>query len=482
MNKLAKHIAGYLRPIFVLVSAILVLATQTSPAAQVVQTLPFYDSFDYTPAGLASASSTVWETCFGTANISVMPTASGSLSLPGYVTSAGCMIGGSAKAIRFAGTQFTTQTAADGQTVYISFLYQVTAYPTTTPGVIAFLDATNLGTSSSAPMPGTTALALLIDHTGHIGINAGNPTATGAKFEIAATPLNTTVLIVARYTFHSSPNKDVVDLWVNPVSSSYGGSAPTSDQSVTSAGNWPSLADFTFSCNGNDTTLGQKWDETRIATTWAQAVPSSNVPGAASAAHSLMLSATPASLAADGVSSSVVKMQSRDIHGVNLTSGGSAVTFAMTAGALSGVTDNGDGTYQATLTAPTTLSTATVTAKLGGTAIATVGTATNSPSLIVSFVAGPVSPSASTAVANPTTAAADGLTVSTITVTAMDGSGHSLTNQTVSLNVSGSGNTVSTPAPTGVNGQTTATLRQQWRKRKPSQSRLVRHKSTPSRR
>ena len=40
----------------------------------------------------------------------------------------------------------------------------------------------------------------------------------------------------------------------------------------------------------------------------------------------------------------------------------------------------------------------------------------------------------------------------------MDDYGHPLSGQTVSLSVSGSGNTVSTPAPTGSNGQTTATL------------------------
>src|SRR5262249_5046168 len=154
---------------------------------------------------------------------------------------------------------------------------------------------------------------------------------------------------------------------------------------------------------------------------------------AANAAHSVMLSPNPASIIADGTSSSIVKVQARDLHGVNLTSGGSTVTFATTAGTLSATTDNGDGTYQATLTAPTVVGAATVTAKLGGTAIATIGSATNSPSSTVNFVTGPVSVSASSAVANPTTVAADGVTASTVTITAMDDFGHLLTNQTVLL-------------------------------------------------
>ena len=171
-----------------------------------------------------------------------------------------------------------------------------------------------------------------------------------------------------------------------------------------------------------------------------------------------MSSNYPASIVANGSSTSVVKMQARDLNGVNLTSGGATVTFVATNGTLSGVTDNGDGTYSATLTSSTTPTNAPVTAKLGGTAIATIGTATNSAFSTVSFVLGPVSATASTAVASPTTAAADGSTASTITITAMDDYSHPLAGQTVSLSVSGSGNTVSTPAVTDANGRTTATL------------------------
>ncbi|MBW8864804.1 MAG: Ig-like domain-containing protein [Verrucomicrobia bacterium] len=101
-----------------------------------------------------------------------------------------------------------------------------------------------------------------------------------------------------------------------------------------------------------------------------------------------------------------------------------------------------------------------MSAKLGGTAIASIGTATNAPtsSLTVNFILGPVSASASTATASPTNAAADGLTASTITVTAMDDYGHPVPGQTVALSVSGTGNTVSTPAITDANGHTSATL------------------------
>ena len=456
MKKRVSNLNRCLYSIAGLASAILFLLASSAPAAQVTQTLPFYDSFDYNPAtGLAGASVTVWETCFSTSNVQVTNT---SLTLAGFVPSAGNSVIGNGNGTRFAGTQFTSQTNTEGNMVYFSFLYQVTAYPTTSPGVIAFLDSTNFGTSSSAPVPAHTGLAVLADHTGHIGVNAGSTASSGAQFESSVTPLNTTVLIVARYTFHPA-SKDIVDLWVNPGSANYGAtSAPAPDETVTNTYDLSFLANFIVSYRGGDSTFGEKWDEVRIGTNWSQVVPSSNLPGPASAPHSLMSSAGPASIVADGASTSVVKVQARDINGVNLTTGGATVAFATTLGTLSSTTDNGDGTYQATLTSSTTLGNAKVTAKLASTAIATIGTATNSASLTVNFVLGPVSTTASTAVANPTTAAADGSTASTVTVTAMDNFNHPIAGQTVSLSVSGSGNVVSTPAPTDVNGRTTATI------------------------
>src|SRR5215469_11895593 len=207
----ARPFDGFLCAIFGLVSAFVFLLGQSASGAQVIQTLPFYDSFDYNPAtGLASASVTVWETCFTTANIAVT---GGNLTLPGFVPSAGNSVFGATAGTRFAGTQFTSQTNTDGSSVYLSFLYQVTAYPAASSGVIAFLDSTNIGTSSSATVPARAGLVLFMDHPGHIGINAGSTATNGGQFETSVTPLNSTVLIVARYTFHSV-GSDVVDLWV----------------------------------------------------------------------------------------------------------------------------------------------------------------------------------------------------------------------------------------------------------------------------
>ncbi len=57
------------------------------------------------------------------------------------------------------------------------------------------------------------------------------------------------------------------------------------------------------------------------------------------------------------------------------------------AGTMSATTDNGNGTYTATLTSPTTTGTTTVGATIGG---ITVGTSVNASTCVVTYVPGVV--------------------------------------------------------------------------------------------
>ena len=61
------------------------------------------------------------------------------------------------------------------------------------------------------------------------------------------------------------------------------------------------------------------------------------------------------------MSTSTITVQLRDANNNDLTSGGDNVALATTLGSLGSVTDNGDGTYTATLTSAVTPGTATVT-------------------------------------------------------------------------------------------------------------------------
>ncbi|WP_221584777.1 invasin domain 3-containing protein [Microbacterium sp. G2-8] len=77
-------------------------------------------------------------------------------------------------------------------------------------------------------------------------------------------------------------------------------------------------------------------------------------------AETSTIAADPETVQADGVSTSTITVTLFDEDGNPLPVGGDSVTISTTAGTLSDVTDNGDGTYTATLTAPTEADTATV--------------------------------------------------------------------------------------------------------------------------
>ncbi|MCH8287737.1 MAG: hypothetical protein IID12_01345, partial [Candidatus Marinimicrobia bacterium] len=98
-------------------------------------------------------------------------------------------------------------------------------------------------------------------------------------------------------------------------------------------------------------------------------------PGAADATTST-ITASPTSITADGTSESTVTVQLKDADGNSLTSGGDVVALSTDLGTIGAVTDNGDGTYSATLTAGTTAGTATVTGTLNGVPITDTATVT----------------------------------------------------------------------------------------------------------
>jgi hypothetical protein len=140
-------------------------------------------------------------------------------------------------------------------------------------------------------------------------------------------------------------------------------------------------------------------------------------PGAASGTTS-EITASPTSIVADGSATATITVQLKDANGINLTMGGDAVSLTTTLGALSDVTDQGDGTYAATLTAPTTPGTATVTG--------TVNQETVTDDATVTFT-GVASGATSEITASPTSIVADGSATATITVQLKDANGANLT-------------------------------------------------------
>lgn len=100
------------------------------------------------------------------------------------------------------------------------------------------------------------------------------------------------------------------------------------------------------------------------------------------------VTANPASIVANGSSTSTITVQHVIAGGTNVTTGGATVVLSTTAGTLSTPVDNGNGTYTATLTSPTTAATATITGTLNGASLSSAATVMLTAGPAVSFVVG----------------------------------------------------------------------------------------------
>ena len=108
------------------------------------------------------------------------------------------------------------------------------------------------------------------------------------------------------------------------------------------------------------------------------------VLGPPDASHSTLSPAT-ASITAGGRSTKVITVQTRDVADNNLTTGGELVVISLSSGtgAISSTTDQGNGTYTATVTSPTTPGSGVFEATMGG---IPVGTAVGARQSVVTYL------------------------------------------------------------------------------------------------
>ena len=123
------------------------------------------------------------------------------------------------------------------------------------------------------------------------------------------------------------------------------------------------------------------------------------------------ISASPASIPANGYSTSTITVQAKDANGNDMTVSGGTVTLSTDLGSVSGVTDNMDGTYTATLTSGATAGTAHITGTIRGAAIANPTSVAFTPASVAVGV-------------SPTSIAANGTSTAKLTVHIKDGHGH----------------------------------------------------------
>ncbi|MAL16712.1 MAG: hypothetical protein CL670_08945 [Balneola sp.] len=118
--------------------------------------------------------------------------------------------------------------------------------------------------------------------------------------------------------------------------------------------------------SGNNTTI----TATNSAGSESGSSNTFTVNPAAADADSSTISVSADTLIADGSSQSIITVQLKDEFGNYLTSGGETVVISRTGtGVLSSTTDNGDGTYSATLTAPNDVGSADISATVNASSI-----------------------------------------------------------------------------------------------------------------
>jgi hypothetical protein len=143
----------------------------------------------------------------------------------------------------------------------------------------------------------------------------------------------------------------------------------------------------------------------------------------ASSAMTSLITAVPTSIVADGVTTSAITVQLKDVNGNNLNSGSDMVALATDLGTLGSVTNNGNGTYTTTLTSATTTGTATITGTLNTVAITDTATVTLTP-----VVADATNQLVFTV--QPSSAEANAVISPTIKVQVQDADGNLITNAT----------------------------------------------------
>ena len=281
----------------------------------------------------------------------------------------------------------------------------VTAPTTTGSGVfVATLngDPVQNGTASQAQatvnyVPGP------LDHFGF---------ATDGGTQTAGSPFTVTV---TAYDAYGNVETD----YVGPATLS----ASTGDGTVS-----PASIDFVNGVAAPDVTLTKADDDVSLVVSDGLVSSDSDSPisvsPAAADAGSAMLAPTSSSITADGTSTQNVTVQAEDAYGNDLTTGGATVTITQLSGTgtIGLVVDNGDGTYTATVTAPTTTGSGVFVATLNGDPVQN-GTASQAQAT-VNYVPGPL---AKFAISIASTQA-DGVALTgTDTVTAQDAYGNTVT-------------------------------------------------------
>ncbi len=339
----------------------------------------------FSAGGLAGATSSTITVSAGAAATLAVNAGDGQTAVAGSaVATAPSVVVRDASGNPVAGVGVTFAAATGGGSV-------AGATATTDAGGIAAAGSWTLGTTAGANTLTASAAGLTGATFNATGV-AGAPAAISIQSGDGGTAtVASTRVLEAR----------VVDANANPVSghtvswaAATGGGSVSAPTSATSAAGVASITWTLGTAAGAQTATA--------ASTGLGGSPltfTANTTAAGAAAGSSTLAASPASIPADSVSTSTLTVQLRDPYGNNLGAGAGTVALSATAGTLSGVTDNGNGTYTATLTAPTATGSATVSGTLNGSPLSNTATVAFVPGAAARYT---VTASAATATAGGT--------------------------------------------------------------------------------
>lgn len=230
----------------------------------------FSESFNYSTGNLGGnvnpSSSIAWNG--STTYLSIVT--------PGLTYSGLADQGGNALDVLNGAATTTTNSynAVTSGQIYYSFLLNITALPSGS----SYLTALNPG--ATPPGGSGDAINLYVNSTGALQVRNGGTYSSATT----ALSLNTTYLVVLEYDF----NAKLGSLYLDPSSSTFGGSAPSPTVASVTPGTAPvSIANVGFKAQS---TAGANYivDNLLIGTTWADVTPPAAVPEPATLALTML--------------------------------------------------------------------------------------------------------------------------------------------------------------------------------------------------
>ena len=238
------------------VAAIALMASSVFAANFIVPGNPAYEPFANATASSGSSYS-VGSTLIGQTNAqglawvlagtnnNLSQIVAGTLSYPGLLADSGNSVSiGGPTVGNFSRWDFNSSfTGSSTNTIYYSMLFNLTNLSSLGGGIGAFMCGFNNSAGPQGTAPTTIGARLYVRTNGaggyNLGINKADGMLADVAFETNNYTVGTTYFVVGAYTFSGTPTavSDMVSLWVDPATNTFGGSAPPADVSTTNGAN-----------------------------------------------------------------------------------------------------------------------------------------------------------------------------------------------------------------------------------------------------